>query len=223
MGNLLPFSFPVVLFPSYRRKWYFRWMETLLCPCWQIFFSLSLPLLRLRETERKKKKKVFAEFWRFLKAKQSEEAAASLFICCFLCKHIFFQDMRPHVSRVTALFLLCQIFLIITHVPLIRVLAWIIFAGDESIFTEKGSAKLSQYKAKQVSYCPSLALTSVAMHCAVKFYNYDRPQSSIVIRNEIDCYKETFQLRPQLQRHRLSYCIVISILVIMRFHCTFIS
>ena len=49
--------------------------------------------------------------------------------------------MKPHVSKVTALFLLCQVFLIITHRPLVRLLAWIIFAGDAEIFTETGAVQ----------------------------------------------------------------------------------
>lgn len=49
--------------------------------------------------------------------------------------------MKPHVSRVTALFLLCQVFLILTHAPLVRVLSWIILSGDVDVFTEKGAAK----------------------------------------------------------------------------------
>ena len=53
--------------------------------------------------------------------------------------------MKPHVSKVTALFLLSQVFLIITHVPLVRLLAWIIFAGDSNIFTERGAARIAEY------------------------------------------------------------------------------
>ena len=51
--------------------------------------------------------------------------------------------MKPHVSRVTALFLLCQVFLIITHIPLVRVLASIILTGDTDVFTERGAAKMA--------------------------------------------------------------------------------
>jgi hypothetical protein len=45
--------------------------------------------------------------------------------------------------------------LIITHVPLVRLLAWIIFAGDAEIFTETGAAKLALFNAKnvEVSVC----------------------------------------------------------------------
>ena len=60
--------------------------------------------------------------------------------------------MKPHVSRITALFLLCQIFLIMTHVPLVRVLAWILFCGDHDVFTERGAAKISLYSKGQVGY-----------------------------------------------------------------------
>ena len=45
------------------------------------------------------------------------------------------EDMKPHVSKVTSLFLLSQVFLIMRHVPLVRLLAWIIFHGDANIFT----------------------------------------------------------------------------------------
>jgi len=46
---------------------------------------------------------------------------------------------KPFVSPVVALFLLCQVFLIITHIPLVRLLAWIIVAGDLEVFTERGA------------------------------------------------------------------------------------
>lgn len=40
------------------------------------------------------------------------------------------------VSSVVALFLLSQVFLIITHAPLVRTLAWIILKADKTIFAE---------------------------------------------------------------------------------------
>jgi len=49
------------------------------------------------------------------------------------------EDMKPHVSPVVGLFLLCQVFLIISHVPLVRLLAWILVAGDHDVFTERGA------------------------------------------------------------------------------------
>ena len=53
--------------------------------------------------------------------------------------------MKPHVSKVTALFLLSQVFLIITHVPLVRLLAWIIFHGDANVFTERGATRIFEF------------------------------------------------------------------------------
>ncbi len=58
-----------------------------------------------------------------------------------------FQDMKPQVRRVTALFLLCQVFLILTHRPLVRVLAWIILAGGTDVFTASGAARISRFTA----------------------------------------------------------------------------
>ena len=55
------------------------------------------------------------------------------------------EDMKPHISKVSALFLLCHTFLVISHAPLVQMLAWIIFEGDRDIFTERGAAKLSLY------------------------------------------------------------------------------
>ena len=69
--------------------------------------------------------------------------------------YLHFQDMKPHVSKVTALFLLSQVFLIITHVPLVRLLAWIIFAGDSNIFTERGAARIAEYSSTTRKKIPS--------------------------------------------------------------------
>eukprot|EP00092_Neocalanus_flemingeri_P019758 GFUD01021398.1.p1 GENE.GFUD01021398.1~~GFUD01021398.1.p1 ORF type:complete len:960 (-),score=279.18 GFUD01021398.1:290-3169(-) len=62
-----------------------------------------------------------------------------LYIYSFARNSIPTEDMKPYVSPVVALFLLCQVFLIITHVPLVRLLAWIIIAGDMEVFTERGA------------------------------------------------------------------------------------
>ena len=62
-----------------------------------------------------------------------------LYIYSFARSSIPSEDMKPYVSPVVALFLLCQVFLIIRHVPLVRLLAWIILAGDTEVFTERGA------------------------------------------------------------------------------------
>nr|XP_045616775.1 protein CLEC16A homolog [Procambarus clarkii] len=46
------------------------------------------------------------------------------------------KDERPRVSSVVSLFLLAQVFLIVSHAPLVRALAKIIFHADNSIFSE---------------------------------------------------------------------------------------
>ena len=68
--------------------------------------------------------------------------------------------MKPHVSKVTALFLLSQVFLIITHVPLVRLLAWIIFAGDANIFTERGAARIAEYSSTSRKKTPNFLTVS---------------------------------------------------------------
>ena len=55
------------------------------------------------------------------------------------------EDMKPHVSKVSALFLLSHVFFVVSHAPLVEMLAWILFEGDKEIFTERGAAKLSLY------------------------------------------------------------------------------
>lgn len=52
------------------------------------------------------------------------------------------------VSTVVALFLLSQVFLILSHSPLVQTLAWIILKTDRSIF-EKGVDKLLEHYEKE--------------------------------------------------------------------------
>ncbi|XP_059475836.1 protein CLEC16A homolog isoform X2 [Neocloeon triangulifer] len=47
---------------------------------------------------------------------------------------------RPYVSRVVALFLLSQVFLIITHAPLVHTLAWIILSADSEAISDDDQA-----------------------------------------------------------------------------------
>ncbi|KAG7167858.1 CLEC16A-like [Homarus americanus] len=46
------------------------------------------------------------------------------------------KDDRPRISSVVSLFLLSQVFLIVSHAPLVRALAKIVFHADNSIFSE---------------------------------------------------------------------------------------
>ena len=60
------------------------------------------------------------------------------------------QDMKPQIRQVTSLFLLCQVLLILTHEPLVKVLSWIILEGDADVFTAAGAAKISLYSQSRV-------------------------------------------------------------------------
>ncbi|XP_049951691.1 protein CLEC16A homolog isoform X1 [Schistocerca serialis cubense] len=66
-------------------------------------------------------------------------------------RHSQLEDTKPHVSSVVSLFLLSQVFLIITHKPLVQVLAWIILNGDMEIFSQGASDKLATYRRAQVT------------------------------------------------------------------------
>ena len=79
--------------------------------------------------------------------------------------------MKPHVSKVTALFLLSQVFLIITHVPLVRLLAWIIFHGDANIFTERGATRIQEYSSTTTSSTASS--TASKKRTTIAHYNAD--------------------------------------------------
>jgi len=81
------------------------------------------------------------------------------------------EDMKPHVSKVTALFLLSQVFLIITHVPLVRLLAWIIFHGDANIFTERGATRIQEYSSTTTSSTASS--TASKKRTTIAHYNAD--------------------------------------------------
>ncbi|XP_013142930.1 PREDICTED: protein CLEC16A [Papilio polytes] len=58
------------------------------------------------------------------------------------------EETKPSVSCVVALFLLSQVFLIITHGPIVHALAWIILQSDLSVFEEGATKILEMYLSK---------------------------------------------------------------------------
>lgn len=54
-------------------------------------------------------------------------------------------ESKPSVSCVVALFLLSQVFLIITHGPIVHALAWIILQSDLSVFADGATKILEMY------------------------------------------------------------------------------
>ncbi|XP_068631571.1 protein CLEC16A homolog isoform X2 [Battus philenor] len=58
------------------------------------------------------------------------------------------EESKPSVSCVVALFLLSQVFLIITHGPIVHALAWIILQSDLSVFEDGATRILEMYLSK---------------------------------------------------------------------------
>lgn len=54
-------------------------------------------------------------------------------------------ESKPYVSCVVSLFLLSQVFLIITHGPIVHALAWIILQSDSSVFEDGATKILEMY------------------------------------------------------------------------------
>lgn len=55
------------------------------------------------------------------------------------------EETKPSVSCVVSLFLLSQVFLIITHGPIVHALAWIILQSDLSVFEDGATKILEMY------------------------------------------------------------------------------
>lgn len=55
------------------------------------------------------------------------------------------EEQKPRVSCVVSLFLLSQVFLIITHAPLVHALAWIILHSNDSVFDDGANNIIENY------------------------------------------------------------------------------
>ena len=164
---------------------YHFWVEK-----WSIFSTYSLQIgkgwekAKLILVEKTFLRDIFFVFWIFLSEnmiwKKIHEINSfhELRSCWYFSSdqnltifYLHFQDMKPHVSKVTALFLLSQVFLIITHVPLVRLLAWIIFAGDSNIFTERGAARIAEYSSTTRKKLTSSNIVMVRKRKSIKKKN----------------------------------------------------
>ncbi|XP_044734671.1 protein CLEC16A homolog isoform X2 [Chrysoperla carnea] len=63
-------------------------------------------------------------------------------------------NLNPRVSSIVSLFLLSQVFLIITHAPLVHSLAWIILNADASVFKYGASKILESYENQKMVDIP---------------------------------------------------------------------
>lgn len=108
-----------------------------------------------------------------LKSKTSEVSPARL---TFPRRMESEEETKPSVSCVVALFLLSQVFLIITHGPIVHALAWIILQSDLSIFDDGVTKILETYLSRAKSNIklefskPQLSLEK-ALECSS---GYDR-------------------------------------------------
>ncbi|XP_039754199.1 protein CLEC16A homolog isoform X4 [Pararge aegeria] len=113
-------------------------------------------------------------------------------------------ETKPSVSCVVSLFLLSQVFLIITHGPIVHALAWIILQADLSVFEDgvskildmyvsnaKSSVKLefskpqlSLEKALENTSCPDRDYTTPE-YSGAKAFGYDTDQSSCDLDPEL--------------------------------------
>ncbi|CAH0723250.1 unnamed protein product, partial [Brenthis ino] len=113
-------------------------------------------------------------------------------------------ETKPSVSCVVSLFLLSQVFLIITHGPIVHALAWIILQSDLTVFEDgatkildvyvshaKSSVKLefskpqlSLEKALENTSCPERDYTTPE-YSGVKSFGYDTDQSSCDLDPEL--------------------------------------
>ncbi|XP_072931785.1 protein CLEC16A homolog [Epargyreus clarus] len=114
------------------------------------------------------------------------------------------EETKPSVSCVVALFLLSQVFLIITHGPIVHALAWIILQSDLSVFEDgatkildmyvsnaKSSVKL-EFSKPQLSLEKALENTSgherdytTPEYSGPKVFGYDTDQSSCDLDPEL--------------------------------------
>lgn len=112
-------------------------------------------------------------------------------------------EMKPSVSCVVSLFLLSQVFLIITHGPIVHALAWVILQSDSAVFEDgatkilemyisnaKSSVKL-EFSKPQLSLEKALENTSqerdytTPEYAGAKSFGYDTDQSSCDLDPEL--------------------------------------
>lgn len=119
------------------------------------------------------------------------------------------EDDKPCVSCVVALFLLSQVFLIITHGPIVHALAWIILQSNSSVFengatkilemyisNSKSSVKL-EFSKPQVSLEKALESTS-GFNREYTTPEYNTPKSSFGFEPDKDTDQSSCDLDPEL-------------------------
>ncbi|VVC89013.1 unnamed protein product [Leptidea sinapis] len=113
-------------------------------------------------------------------------------------------DSKPSVSCVVALFLLSQVFLIITHAPIVHALAWIILQADLSIFDDGATKILDNYVSSAKSNVklefakPQLSLEKALENTTCHARDYTTPEYSGAKGLAYDTDHSSCDLDPEL-------------------------
>ncbi|XP_041978054.1 protein CLEC16A homolog isoform X3 [Aricia agestis] len=114
------------------------------------------------------------------------------------------EDEKPSVSCVVALFLLSQVFLIITHGPIVHALAWIIIQSDMSIFEDGASKVLDVYMLNAKSNVklefskPQMSLEKALENTSCSERDYTTPEYSGPKTFGYDTDQSSCDLDPEL-------------------------
>lgn len=113
-------------------------------------------------------------------------------------------ETKPSVSCVVALFLLSQVFLIITHGPIVHALAWIILQSDLSVFEDGATKILDMYVSNAKSNVklefakPQLSLEKALENTSCPDRDYTTPEYSGAKAFGYDTDHSSCDLDPEL-------------------------
>ncbi|XP_045772199.1 protein CLEC16A homolog isoform X2 [Maniola jurtina] len=113
-------------------------------------------------------------------------------------------EAKPSVSCVVSLFLLSQVFLIITHGPIVHALAWIILQSDLSVFEDGATKILDMYVCNAKSNVklefskPQLSLEKALENTSCADRDYTTPEYSGAKAFGYDTDQSSCDLDPEL-------------------------
>ncbi|XP_050345845.1 protein CLEC16A homolog isoform X1 [Nymphalis io] len=126
-----------------------------------------------------------------------------------MLRHDSEEETKPSVSSVVALFLLSQVFLIITHGPIVHALAWIILQSNLSVFEEGATKILDMYVSHAKSSVklefskPQLSLEKALENTSCSERDYTTPEYSGAKTFGYDTDHSSCDLDPELVSNSL--------------------
>nr|XP_026487197.1 protein CLEC16A homolog isoform X2 [Vanessa tameamea] len=124
-------------------------------------------------------------------------------------RHESEEETKPSVSSVVALFLLSQVFLIITHGPIVHALAWIILQSNLSVFEEGATKILDVYVSHAKSSVklefskPQLSLEKALENTSCSERDYTTPEFAGAKSFGYDTDHSSCDLDPELVSNSL--------------------